>query len=79
MNGNAGRVINAPKPTPIATPVFDGATVEDVDKALLDWTKQNPDSPIKIVDRHEGRRSAARPPARSGCSAAAPASRSSRK
>src|SRR4051812_33523786 len=28
MNGNALRVINAPKPTPVATPVFDGATVE---------------------------------------------------
>ena len=49
MDGNAGRVINAPKPTPIATPVFDGATVADVDKALLEWTKQNPDSPIKIL------------------------------
>jgi DNA-directed RNA polymerase subunit beta len=46
MDGNAGRVINAPKPTPIATPVFDGATVADVDKALVDWTTQNPDSPI---------------------------------
>src|SRR5665213_782324 len=46
MEGNAGRVINAPKPTPIATPVFDGATVADVDKALVDWVAQNPDSPI---------------------------------
>ena len=34
---------------PIATPVFDGATVEDVDNALLDWMKQNPDSPIKFA------------------------------
>ena len=49
MEGNAGRVINAPKPTPIATPVFDGATVADVDQALLDWTSQNPDSPIHIL------------------------------
>ncbi|HEU5373153.1 MAG TPA: hypothetical protein VFU51_12260, partial [Gaiellaceae bacterium] len=49
MEGNAGRVINAPTPTPIATPVFDGATVADVDTALLEWTKQNPESPIKIV------------------------------
>jgi DNA-directed RNA polymerase subunit beta len=49
MDGNAGRVINAPKPTPIATPVFDGATVADVDQSLLEWTNQNPDSPIKIV------------------------------
>jgi DNA-directed RNA polymerase subunit beta len=49
MDGKAALVINAPKPTPIATPVFDGATVGDVDQALLDWTKQNPESPIKIV------------------------------
>ena len=49
MEGNAGRVINAPKPTPIATPVFDGATVADVDQSLLDWTSQNPDSPIHIL------------------------------
>jgi DNA-directed RNA polymerase subunit beta len=48
MDGNAGRVINAPKPTPIATPVFDGATVADVDKALVDWMSQNPDSPINF-------------------------------
>jgi DNA-directed RNA polymerase subunit beta len=49
MEGNAGRVINAPKPTPIATPVFDGATVADVDQSLLDWTSQNPESPINIL------------------------------
>jgi DNA-directed RNA polymerase subunit beta len=45
--------------TPIATPVFDGATEEDVDEALIEWTRQNPDSPIKMnVDpkRPEGRR-----------------------
>jgi DNA-directed RNA polymerase subunit beta len=48
MDGKAGRVINAPSPTPIATPVFDGASVEDVDEALVAWTKQNPDSPIKF-------------------------------
>jgi DNA-directed RNA polymerase subunit beta len=49
MEGNAGRVINAPSPTPIATPVFDGATVADVDESLLEWTKQNPESPIRIL------------------------------
>ena len=49
MNGAAARVINAPMPTPIATPVFDGATVADVDKSLVDWVAQNPDSPIKFV------------------------------
>src|SRR3989441_7536770 len=48
MDGNAGRVINAPKPTPIATPVFDGATVEDVDDSLVEWAKQNPESPINL-------------------------------
>jgi DNA-directed RNA polymerase subunit beta len=36
-------------PTPIATPVFDGASEVDVDQALVQWTKQNPDSPIKFV------------------------------
>jgi DNA-directed RNA polymerase subunit beta len=35
--------------TPVATAVFDGATPEDVDDALVEWTKQNPDSPIKFV------------------------------
>src|SRR5712692_1090834 len=51
-NGNGG-------PSPVATPVFDGATVEDVDNALLDWMKQNPESPVKFgtVDGAvEGRR-----------------------
>jgi DNA-directed RNA polymerase subunit beta len=48
MDGNAGRVINAPTPTPIATPVFDGATVEDVDQALVAWAEQNEESPIKL-------------------------------
>ena len=48
MNGNASRVINAPAPTPVATPVFDGAAVEDVDDALAAWAGANPDSPIKL-------------------------------
>ena len=42
-------MINGGNPTPIATPVFDGATPADVDEALIAWTKQNPDSPIKFV------------------------------
>ena len=46
MNGNASRVINAPKPTPVATPVFDGATVEDVDEALASWAESHGDKPI---------------------------------
>ncbi len=48
VNGTASRVINAPNPTPVATPVFDGATVEDVDNALLAWASRE-DSPIKFV------------------------------
>ncbi len=48
VNGTASRVINAPKPTPVATPVFDGATVEDVDNALMEWASRE-DSPIKFV------------------------------
>ena len=46
-------------PSPIATPVFDGATPEQVDDALVEWAQQNPDSPIKFsVDEKEppGRR-----------------------
>ncbi len=44
---------------PIASPVFDGATEEDVDNALIEWAKANPDSPVKfIVDEKQppGRR-----------------------
>jgi DNA-directed RNA polymerase subunit beta len=40
--------INSPNPRPVATPVFDGASEEDVDEALVTWSKQNPDSPIKF-------------------------------
>jgi len=41
-------------PTAVATPVFDGATVTDVDNALLSWMDQNPDSPIKFnIDQSE--------------------------
>jgi DNA-directed RNA polymerase subunit beta len=36
----------------VATPVFDGATVEDVDDALATWADSNEESPIKLdVDR----------------------------
>jgi DNA-directed RNA polymerase subunit beta len=34
---------------PIATPVFDGASEEDVDEALMQWVEGNADSPIKFV------------------------------
>ncbi len=36
--------INAPDPRAVATPVFDGATVEDVDDALYEWAKAAGDS-----------------------------------
>jgi DNA-directed RNA polymerase subunit beta len=42
------QVVNGGDPKAIATPVFDGATPEDVDDALIAWTEQNPDSPIKM-------------------------------
>jgi DNA-directed RNA polymerase subunit beta len=45
--------------TPVASPVFDGATPVDVDEALVQWTKQNPDSPIRFLvdeNRPEGRK-----------------------
>jgi DNA-directed RNA polymerase subunit beta len=35
-------------PTPVASSVFDGATPEQVDEALVEWVRQNPDSPIKF-------------------------------
>ena len=66
-------------PTPIATPVFDGATEVDVDQALVEWTKQNPDSPIKFVvdpKRPAGRHCLR---ARCGCSTAARARTSRRR
>ena len=51
-NANAGvnpkAPINAPNPGAVATPVFDGATEQDVDEALVEWSRQNPDSPIKF-------------------------------
>jgi DNA-directed RNA polymerase subunit beta len=53
------QIINGGNPSPVATPVFDGATPVDVDEALIEWTNQNPDSPIKILvdpKRPAGRR-----------------------
>src|SRR5256712_1995579 len=53
------QIINGGNPSPVATPVFDGATPVDVDEALIAWTNQNPDSPIKILvdtKRAKGRR-----------------------
>src|SRR5690348_7391777 len=41
--------IAADNPHSVATPVFDGATEEDVDEALVKWVNDNPDSPIKFL------------------------------
>jgi DNA-directed RNA polymerase subunit beta len=43
------QVLNGGNPTAVASPVFDGATPVDVDEALIEWAKQNPDSPIQFV------------------------------
>jgi len=52
-NGMASKPIAADNPHPVATPVFDGATEEDVDEALVSWVNANPDSPIKFnVDQN---------------------------
>ncbi len=69
--------INAPKPHPVATPVFDGATETDVDDALVRWAETT-DLPIKMNVDHS-RRPAARRPARCSSTTARPASRSSRR
>ncbi len=45
-NGTRKSPINAPHPTPIATPVFDGASEADVDAALVKWARDNSDSPV---------------------------------
>jgi DNA-directed RNA polymerase subunit beta len=42
------QVVAAPNPHAVATPVFDGATPQDVDEALIAYTKQNPDSPVQF-------------------------------
>ncbi|HEX9415840.1 MAG TPA: hypothetical protein VF895_03945, partial [Gaiellaceae bacterium] len=48
-----GKPIAADNPHPVATPVFDGASEEDVDEALVKWANDNPDSPIKfLVDQN---------------------------
>ena len=49
-------MINAPKPTPVATPVFDGATVEDVDDALVDVGGAERRQPDQARRRQEGSR-----------------------
>ena len=55
MNGNAARVINAPSPTPVATPVFDGAIGRGRrQRARRVVASSNADSPIKLaVDKKQ--------------------------
>jgi len=63
----------------VATPVFDGATVADVDEALVRWQDEHQGN-IRMESAWTSTRSAARvsrPQARSRCSTAAVASRSS--
>ena len=43
------QIIAAPNPYPVASPVFDGATPADVDAALIEYVRQNPDSPVQFV------------------------------
>jgi DNA-directed RNA polymerase subunit beta len=53
-NGFSHKPIAADNPHSVATPVFDGATEEDVDEALVEWVNRNPDSPIKfVVDQNQ--------------------------
>ena len=41
-------------PTPVASAVFDGATEEEVDQALVDWVDANPDSPSSSTSTRSG-------------------------
>jgi DNA-directed RNA polymerase subunit beta len=56
FHGVFGENGSANGPTPVASPVFDGATPKDVDEALIAWTEANPDSRIKISVNKEKRR-----------------------
>ncbi|MGE3233094.1 MAG: DNA-directed RNA polymerase subunit beta, partial [Thermoleophilia bacterium] len=45
---------DAPQRTFVATPVFDGATVEDVDRVLKDWSASHEGNPIQLaVDEND--------------------------
>jgi DNA-directed RNA polymerase subunit beta len=44
-------VINAPYPTPVASPVFDGATPADVDDALMRWAEEDGNAITMLVDK----------------------------
>jgi DNA-directed RNA polymerase subunit beta len=47
---------NNGEPSPVASPVFDGATEKDVDEALIKWAEMNPDSPIDMSINKDKRR-----------------------
>ncbi|MGE3239311.1 MAG: DNA-directed RNA polymerase subunit beta, partial [Thermoleophilia bacterium] len=52
-----------PNRTFVATPVFDGATPEDVDRVLMDWSASHPENPIELsIDENDrpGRRCSGR-------------------
>jgi DNA-directed RNA polymerase subunit beta len=56
-NGDATRNGNGEyAPTPVASPVFDGATEKDVDEALIKWAEMNPESPIDMSINKDKRR-----------------------
>jgi DNA-directed RNA polymerase subunit beta len=44
----AGNGNGSPSRTFVATPVFDGATPEDVDRVLEDWQHSHPDTPVRF-------------------------------
>jgi DNA-directed RNA polymerase subunit beta len=52
-----------PQRTPVATPVFDGASPEDVDRVLMDWSASHQENPIQLtIDENDrpGRRASGR-------------------
>ena len=75
--GFAARFRTDEDPAPvewISTPVFDGATVQEVDAELVAWATRNADSPIDLeVDDDEPAPAAS--PARCSCTTAATATR----
>ena len=70
---NGGRVY-------VATPVFDGATIEEVDEALVKWQEEHGDERgINFEHRQVGARRAGAPRARPSSTTGAPASRTRRR
>ena len=61
---NGGRDRRRPSKVYVATPVFDGATVDDVDEALVRWQDEHTERPDPDGRRQEPARRASRRPAR---------------